>query len=194
MLICPRSCFLHIPKTGGSWVTSAIAAGGIPSQPFLIDGDDPHGELRHCPRSDLFRFAFVRHPEEYYGSFWRYKMTVGWDFRNELEVRCHSTDFNVFVRNVLQAYPGWCSGMFEDYVGLPENEIEFVGRQERLADDLVRALRAAGETFDEGALRACPPENVTDRTSLVAKLTPDLREALHASERRAIVRFGYPVR
>jgi len=56
MLILPRSCFLHVPKTGGSWVKAAIAAAGIPFEEFTVEGD-VHADLSYCPCPDRFKFA-----------------------------------------------------------------------------------------------------------------------------------------
>jgi len=53
------------------------------------------------------------------------------------------------------------------------------------------ALRLAGETFDESALRSAAPENVNDYARFPAFYEPDLAFALAQSERRAIERF-YP--
>jgi hypothetical protein len=81
--------------------------------------------------------------------------------------------------------------MFEAYVGSPGSEIEFIGRQERLLDDLVTSLRQAGEQFDENAIRNLEPANVSDRVRFPAALTHEAREALLWSERETLERFGY---
>jgi hypothetical protein len=92
------------------------------------------------------------------------------------------------VQNALRLEPAWCSRMFEDYVGPPDDEIDFVGRFESLADDLVRALRLAGEVFDERAIRETPPVNVSVG---LAPCSLELEAMVRKSEYRAISRFGY---
>ena len=156
MLILQSACFLHVPKTGGSWVRSAIMAARIPYSEFLVD-DDPHCDLSYCPCPEKFLFAFVRHPLDVYRSYWRFKKGRHWDPRNPFDMDCRADAFVPFVEHVLDKYPGWCSTMFEDYVGPPEREIAFVGRYERLVDDLVTALRLGGVTFDERRIRTHPP-------------------------------------
>jgi hypothetical protein len=147
--------------------------------------------LSHCPHPGRFRFAFVRHPVEFYRSYWRFKMGAGWDPANPLDMDCAATDFPAFVRNVLRLYPGMCGRLYQDYVGPPGGEIEFIGRHERLADDLILALRLIGERVDEAAIRACPPRNVSDRARFPAEYSRDLEEAVRRAEAPALERFGY---
>ena len=194
MLFTQNAVFLHVPKTGGSWVRDALLAAGIPRDEYLVDGDQ-HADLSYCPHPERFKFAFVRHPLSLYRSYWRYKMgtygTSDWDVRNPFDVDCAATTFDAFVRNVLAKYPGWCTQMFEDYTGPLHGQIEFVGRFERLADELVVALRLAGETFDETLLRQTPRTNVSWWPAQEAQWSAELASAVLAAEWAAIVRFGY---
>jgi hypothetical protein len=81
--------------------------------------------------------------------------------------------------------------MFEDYVGPTNREIEFVGRFERLADDLVHALRLSGETFDETDLRRTAPVNVSMWPTNDALWSPARAVAVERAERDCLTRFGY---
>jgi hypothetical protein len=190
VLIFKNAVFLHVPKTGGIWVRSAVTNASIEFEEYIVDGD-VHGDLSYCPFSDRFVFAFVREPLSLYRSYWRYKMGAGWDRRNPFDVECQMATFEGFVANVLSLEPAWCSRMFEDYVGPRTAEIDFIGRYESLADDLVRALHAAGETFDEAAIRNTPPSNVSSVNPDLATWPSDLAERVRYSEREAIRRFGY---
>jgi hypothetical protein len=190
MLMLPNSCFLHIPKTGGTWASRAIAASGIECEEYVADGT-PHVNLANCPCPEKFKIAFVRHPLQFYQSFWRHKMKEGWDWNNVEERECHSDDFQVFVRNAVEKYPGFCGYYYECFVGPVGAEIEFIGRQENLVNDLVEALKQAGEDFDEDVVRNYPPQNVGDRANFDANYTPELEEAVRRSEWPAIRRFGY---
>jgi hypothetical protein len=187
VLIFRNAVFLHVPKTGGSWVKAAVLRAGLQFEEYLVDGDI-HGDLSYCPFRSRFLFAFVREPCSLYQSYWRYKARAGWDERNPFDVDCAAPTFEGFVENVVRLEPAWCSRMFEDYVGPPEGEIGFVGRFESLADDLVRALRLAHESFDERLIRETAPTNVS---AGLAVCPPGLIAEIRASERRAITRFGY---
>lgn len=72
--------------------------------------------------------------------------------------------------------------------------LDFIGRYESLVEDLIRALRMAGETFDPALLRSVPPANVSSRLSDWAQrclYTEELRAAMAESEREAMEIFGY---
>jgi len=190
MLILKHSCFLHVPKTGGTWVKQALKQGGVDYREFAFE-DDIHLGLSQCPCLDKFKFAFVRNPATLYRSYWQYKMGNGWDSRNPLERHCCSTSFHEFVEKVLRQYPGCCSRMFESFVGPEGNEIEYIGRYENLLENLLTALRMAGEAFDESAIRRCPPQNVSDKHRFQAELTPELERSIMASEQDSVKRFAY---
>ncbi|MBT3812930.1 MAG: sulfotransferase family 2 domain-containing protein [Gammaproteobacteria bacterium] len=190
MLILPKSCFLHVAKTGGSWVKKAIIASGIEYEDYRVDGN-PHVGLSGCPVPDKFKFAFVRHPVDLYRSYWQFKMTHEWDVKNQLDMECKSDDFNDFIRNVLDKYPGCFGDSLIDFVGDRENEIEFVGKYENLVEDLILMLRDAGEVFDEGAIRNLPAYNVSDKTRFPAIYTANLKEEVRRTEINVMQRFGY---
>ena len=65
MLIFKDAVFLHVPKTGGTWVKTAVKNAGIEFEEYIVDGDI-HGDLSYCPHKDRFIFAFVREPLRLY--------------------------------------------------------------------------------------------------------------------------------
>ena len=190
MLIFKNAVFLHVPKTGGTWVKAAVTNAAIEFEEYIVDGD-VHGDLSYCPFRDRFIFAFVREPLSLYAWSWRFKASGGWDPRNPFDVHCAAPSFVGFVENVLRLEPAWCSRMFEDYVGPRTDEIGFVGRFESLVDGLVRGLQLSGETFDERAIRDTPPSNVSSVNPTLATWPCELAEMVRRSEREAIRRFGY---
>jgi hypothetical protein len=153
--------FIHIPKTGGNWVWEAMKAGGVELE---VEGHLLHPTLRELDRRGRFTFGFVREPSSWYASVWRFR-------RKLIEEENHMPgefpdewvllDFPDFVATVERERPSFLSSYFEEFIGPPEARIDFVGRYEALADDLVLALKRAGQEFDEEALRAIPPLNVT---------------------------------
>ena len=92
---------------------------------------------------------------------------------------------------MIERVPGDASALYEAFIGPPGDGIDFIGRYGRLADDLVAALHLAGESFDEQALRAHPPVNVSDYVRLPACYGRRAAERLAECERAAIERF-YP--
>jgi len=182
-LILPKSQFLHIPKTGGKWVQQALQAGGVEFEEWSVT----HCDVRSAPYPERFTFSFVRNPLTWWQSVWRYGMvrktrnqSIWPPFRETLL----GESFGEFIEDVLAEHNGLCSRVFANFTG------QFVGKQESLAEDLVRALTAAGETFNEGRIMAEPPYHLTDK-SFDTCYTPELMAAVIMAERDAIGRFGY---
>jgi hypothetical protein len=97
-----------------------------------------------------------------------------------------SPDFNEFVRNVARHRPGFVAELYGWYA---TPEIDFVGRQENLAADLVLALRRMGLDLDEERVRSRPAENASRCDPL--QWDPGLREEIERLEYAALVRYGY---
>lgn len=190
-LMLPRSIFFHVQKTDGNWIREAIARAGIPHKevgPSREFEPNRHVTFRSVETRGKFLFAFVRHPLAWYTSFWIYRMFNGWRIDDVLDP-CLSPDFETFLQNVLRRFPkGHLTQRYELYLGPSPGVLDFVGRTERLADDLVRALRLAGEEFNEERLRRTPFQS----SSLLRHVISDrLKAALLCSERRVLERFGY---
>jgi hypothetical protein len=181
--------FIHVPKTGGMWVTEALQAAGIEVEEEF--GRTPeHPLLSELERRGRFTFAFVREPLSWYGSIWR--------FRNYFHLHKEPAEaqlpydsyigleFPDFIEQVAEHLPGFLSNHYELFVGPQDSEIEFIGRYERLEDDLVSALRTAGQDFDEEALRSFPPINVTGPQP---ECPPETRLRLMRAESEAYERF-----
>ena len=144
-----------------------------------------------------FQFAFVRHPLSLYQSFWRYKMTEGWDMHNALESKVARNTFAGFVEAMLTEEPGWLSKKYRSYttVGTRKDpqDIDFIGKQEHLVEDLITALTLAGEEFDPAIIRNHPPVNVTrkKRSEKDYALSSELQKKFRKIEAEAFERYGY---
>lgn len=215
-LVLPHSIFLHVPKTGGTWVRTAIDGAGIPNRESNR-GQEPLGfqihtdltnttdrgpwnlTFRRRPRTwyipgGRFCFAFVRNPLDWYRSYWAHRMRKGWKPQHKIDSVCASDDFETFVRHMLEKFPSYVSDLYELYAGPENDEIGFVGRQENLIEDLIRALREAGEAFDEDRIRETEPVNLgseLQQWSEKSRYPSQLEEAVLRAEHRAMKRFGY---
>lgn len=185
----PHSIFFHIPKTGGIWVRKAIENAGIPTVEVGegTGAAHQHNHYWQVDRAGKFTFAFVRHPLTWYPSFWSYRMLTGWQTMDRADLFM-SLSFEKFVWNALRYAPGHVSWRYEQYVGPEPGVLDFVGKAENMASDLVKALRLAGEEFDEEKLLSTPRDNV----SLLQPVYSDrLREAVLRSEKKTLERFSY---
>ena len=194
---------MHIPKTGGTWVTEALGVAGVRSN-YLWRRSQPrcspigsdravspaHADLAATSDyGDRYTFAFVRHPLDWWRSFWAFRMRTEWQPGHPIDSRACSPDFDEFISQVLEHLDGHLTERFGWYIGPAEAPISFIGRFESLTDDLVRALTAAGERFDEVLLRAHPRSNVTDYYRFPAMFDPELARRLARSEHAIIERF-----
>ena len=205
--------FIHVPKCGGNWVREALRDRGLwrcrigykHSTPERISNVWRFHRwqfIKHLPtRPDVtpaklrsaFKFCFVRNPITWYESWWKFMAgdwhpweTGRWHPQRPID-SCGDDDFNRFVENVLRERPGYVSQMFRWYV----DGSDFVGRTERLAEDLQTALRECGAETELDALRSVPAANVSEpRCGLPTWDAVVLRRLIEA-EADAISRFGY---
>jgi hypothetical protein len=181
-----RIVFLHVPKTGGTWAVHAMQAAGIE---LVTIG--PHVDLHEVGNNNgRIRVAFVREPLSWYGSWWRHRHTFN-DWRDDEPLdQIGRAPFDTFLTDAMRMFPSFLSDFFERFTGPPDSAIEFVGRYERLADDLVDALALAGESFDERIIRALKPINVSSPEAY-ASCSQEIALRLKETEVRAYQRF-YP--
>lgn len=189
-LMLPHSIFFHIPKTGGTWVREAIKNAGISTQevgasPEFIQ--NKHNRYVRVDRAGKFTFAFVRHPLTWYSSFWSYRMEQGWKQDDPADPFL-GPSFEGFVRRILRGFPGHVSWRYEHYIGPEPGVLDFVGKMENLAADLVKALRLAGEEFDEQKILSTPRQH---ESRLRPVYSDRLKDAVLKSEQRGLKRFGY---
>lgn len=196
-LILPKSAFIHIPKTAGLWVRAAIKRSGIRTFEY--------GEQHtHFPQLLTFRdrkywrkrlvFTFVRHPLAWYRSRWAFRLKTGWQMKHPLDFRCACNDFAGFVRNCRRHFPnGWMTEEYGNYVDSEPDLIRFVGRQERVVDDLLAVLEQAGESFNAKALKSTPRTNESlldgHTPQQLAIYTPELVEMVLEMESAVISRY-----
>lgn len=192
-----RLLFYHIPKTGGRWVLSAMKRGGVPGvgrAPRISGIVHPFGLRRHHTtplgisdeyKKSHFQFCFVRRPFEWYRSFWCYRMrTQDPDPHFPLDA-LWSDNFESFLENVLAVYPnGFLTQMYQYFVGPDNTWMDFVGRQENLQNDLVRAMALAGQDdVDEKRLRHLKPMNAgLPHIMSQATVVPSMVERIEATE------------
>ena len=164
----PKVILYHIPKCGGIWAKEALRRSlpnpredygrckhtafandfGLYREHAIPDGvveDDKRGRLSIC---------FVRNPLTWYRSYWAFRIkTKSFDECFPIDLLMDD-DYEIFINNVLREFPkGFVTQLYQYYTGEELQKINFIGKQERLADDLVEALTVAGQEFDEGRLR-----------------------------------------
>jgi hypothetical protein len=99
-----------------------------------------------------------------------------------------STDFNEFVWNVTRKRPGFVT---ELYYSVAKASVTWVGKNERLVDDLIYILNSLKVEFSEEQIRNTPKRNEssTPKDSIVWDL--DLRKLIMKLELPSLIQFGY---
>ena len=176
--------FLHVPKTGGKWVAEVL------SRLDLIERKlgKKHDDTNHLDCLD-YTFCFVRHPFNWYESWFKYQTALGWlEFGNADEWHpCRDLNglgglnFESFLSDVLTYRPGFVSRMYSGY------QADFIGKQESLADDLIRVLGIMEIKFNPDDIRAIAPIGVSPETDLTCTLQSEILQ----TEQDALVRYGY---
>ena len=181
-----RLLFIHVPKTGGTWVKKAMESGGVS---VSVEGPAVHPRIWELDRRGRYTFAFVRDPLSWWGSEWKFRRFHGYrEYRDHPYDRWLDLGFDRFLEKVVDECPGYLSRVYEHHLGPIDDSIDFVGHYESLGDDLVKALRLAGEEFDEKSVRAVP---VTNESGCPVWVVPKLLKALQEAEQPAYERF-YP--
>jgi hypothetical protein len=205
LVLVDGSVFLHIPKTGGTWVTEALSEAGLVRRHITKKHADIDRLLFHWQRKGKeytppFIFCFVRHPLSWYESYFKFVSqpevswkawgssasgSAGWH-PNHMLHECRSDDFNEFVRKVVRIRPGYVTEMYGWYTKPP---VTYIGKQETLREDLIEVLKSRGLAFDADRLRKRMTSNVSDNPS--PHWEPALREQVIRLEYGGLVRYGY---
>lgn len=111
-------------------------------------------------------------------------------------VRVWDDDFNVWVRNMIDTFPGWLGRMYAQYVGPEGGEFaHFIGRTQTLDADLKRVLvyLGHGEQYLRYQRQIIDWPKTRRSSGPRPGYNEDVKAALIASERECIRRFYSPL-
>jgi len=144
-------------------------------------------------------FCFVRNPLTWYESWFKYmrmpernwfnwgnsKDLYNWHPNSVLN-NLGGESFSDFVSNVNSKRPGYVSELFGWYT---QSKIDFIGKQESLADDLIKVLKAMKIEFDENFIKDFRKVNVSTRTELT--WPQEILNKTVLLEYSSFIRYGY---
>lgn len=210
MLLSQHFVFVHIPKTGGTWVREILQENAPASWQMQVRFPGHHpasaipAEYQTAPR-----LACVRNPWDWYVSlfhFWKTHHTTrtggfapppehwGAVERQWAKLIADSPTFEPFVRLVMEGSAPW-KGLGELLVKMidaPGPPFEFL-RCERLRAELRDWLDKRGllnRPLDV-AIRDSPKKMTSPHDHYVNYYTPQLRELVREREREIVERFEY---
>ena len=190
MLYLPDSnlVFLHIPRTGGTFIKGAIRQLGIRFE-VIEKSHLPWLEAQEIkPEADFF--TFVRHPATWLQSYWGHRMTIGWGGDLTIAHEYQDDNFNRFTEKVETDYPGFIEELYTPYLkeGMPIQ----VGYFENLTEDLHRILESAGEQSDLELIESIRPINVTpENLKVQVEYKPEVYSLVCDREKKIMERLGY---
>jgi len=101
-----------------------------------------------------------------------------------------SPDFNTFVHNVNRKRPGFVTELYGWYV---RPGISFVGKQERIVEDLAKIFEIIEVNVSAEQLRQIPPTNESRKDIPALEWDPALKRETLRLEYGGYVRYGYAV-
>lgn len=111
--------FIHIPKTGGNWVSRVLKSGYGPGR----NNGDGHGLPLDWSRQPVF--TFFRNPADWLMSAWGHRQSNGWELYPHTAVmwahflnltnEYRTNDFTEFAVAVERDYPGIVEWFFKSH-------------------------------------------------------------------------------
>lgn len=162
MVRIQKGIFLHIPKTGGTFVTNYFRETGMLREEVKIEKFGRMIYLAHIDGTHITDqaqndvvFCFVRHPLTWLRSYWQHRQFIS-DRSNGSIDTIVDFPFDDFVEYFIRDLPGYISLFFAGFADYSH----FIGKQENLRDDLNHLLKCMRVNYNYHWLFDRPQENV----------------------------------
>lgn len=181
-----RAIFLHIPKTGGTWITHYFKESGMDhgveklSEHAHINGVALNSIMG--PIEDLV-FCFVRHPLTWLRSYWQCKQELIPRLGGYLDTIVDQP-FNFFIDSILAENPGYVSEFFRGYT----SRCRIIGKQENLREDLDAILKFLRIPYDRNLIYNKP---LVNNIYSEQKFTMSQAVAIMKAEKEIVELFDY---
>jgi hypothetical protein len=111
-----KLCFVHLPKTAGTWVRMALRVSGLHVQeyPKQLEHADLEVAAKNVPIATEF-FTLVRHPFSWLRSYWVDRQLKGWGGNLIIGHEFAGEDFESFVNKLCELRPHYLSELYGRY-------------------------------------------------------------------------------
>ena len=218
-LLKDGSIFLHIPKTGGTWVEKVLQENNLLQKPLFRNKtnyrmsysahidlsitisflNSPIMKLRyplHKKATDPFIFVFIRNPIDWYQSYFKYLFKVKFkEYSNSIySLHPMASLNNCYSKN----FNTFVENILKKEPGYLTNlyaryihsdKVSYIGKQENLAKDLIEALKKTNLVFDERKILEFPAINKSEEQEI--KWSQKNYDAILKHERLIFTRFNY---
>jgi len=215
------SIFLHVPKTGGNWVTTILDKCNLIAdhigehkhvdvdRVLLLLANNNKNSFRSrfkqrfgfSAKDKPFMFCFVRHPLSWYESWFKYMSQTNrnwcdWGDEKSMDSWHPNSILNGmgspdFNQFVRNVNKKRPGYVTEQYGWYTKPHVDFVGKQETLKEDLIRVLKTLELDFDEDLIRDFSKVGVSKKPANEITWDPELRNETYKLEYAGIVRHGY---
>lgn len=204
MIILPnqKAVFIHIPKTGGDSVTKFLLE-RVPGARHAEGGKHWASWMHGNDFSNWYKFGFVRAPVAWYKSYYSFIT------KNYIQPSGHYpvferglyhpmrrwenfeyTSFDTMVRDVYEYEPSYYTRLIDWMLGpIGSGMVDFIGRQEKLAEDLDAVLDRIGLKNLAGEFSNIPKVNKSGSQSIVPCGTSV--DKIQSEEHQVYTRFNY---
>ena len=146
-----------------------------------------YNDIAHLPprlleeeiRKDYFTFAFIRHPVDWLKSIFKHSKRHGW---GSSPVKAET--FNEFAQAYVTNFPKLVSRSMELYT----HGCQFIGRQENLVEDLLKALDKAGIEYERKEITSLDKVNASPKSQTVY-MSKETRRMIEDSEQEFIGKY-----
>jgi hypothetical protein len=188
--------YLHIPKTGGVWLSYILRK---ISKPVEVGHQHSHFPyLLNIYDEDWYKqrsiFTMVRHPVTWYQSRWAFRMKHGWQSNHPLDFNCASNDFNQFVKNCLDYKPdGWYTHIVDLFTNNVPGGLRHTIRLEDGINGIMKAFDKIDLNYDVNVIKNVPRANDSDmgghNSKYWAKYSQGMFDRVMRVERNVIDRY-----
>lgn len=179
-----KNCiFLHLPRTGGSWINYCLqnVSHKIDPKNKIRCGHVPYYSLSESQRKK-FCFSFIRHPFDWYASCYHFSHNISKIYKgkkspDEVAIHLMESGFGIYHQSL-------------DFFGV-DYEIDFIGKYENLTEDLITALEMAGEDFDKEYIMSVSDYIPQKTKAAKIEFSDKTKDTIHKFDRKIFDRFGY---